>query len=67
MVAKTTRTVSTTGPSSRVICLPPDWLAGSGVTKGSEVELRYGNLLLVVPKGREREADRLIAAGGGSL
>lgn len=67
MVAKTIRTVSTSGPSSRVIPLPPDWLKGSGIDKGTRVEVRYGNLLLLVPPGRERDADRLIAAAGGSL
>jgi hypothetical protein len=67
MVARTTRKISTTGPASRVICLPPDWLDGSGLDKGSTVELRYGDLLLVVPPGKEGAADRLLKAAGGLL
>ncbi len=50
-----------------MIVLPPDWCRGAGVDIGAKVELRYGNLLLVVPQGREHEADRLIKAAGGAL
>lgn len=67
MPAKVVRRVNRTGPVSRVVVLPPDWCRGAGVERGSLVELRYGNLLLIVPSGRERDADRLIEAAGGVL
>lgn len=67
MPAKVLRRVNRTGPVSRVLVLPPDWCRGTGVDRGSWVEVRYGTLLLVVPPGKERDADRLIEAAGGLL
>ena len=67
MVAQAKRRVIKSGPSSRVIVLPLDWCEGSGLAPGTEVSVRYGRLLLVVPPGGESQADRLIRAIGGSL
>lgn len=68
MPAKATRKVTTNGPASRAVILPPDWLHAAGVDKGTPLELRYGgDLLLIVPPGREAMADRLVKAVGGML
>ncbi|HXQ48152.1 MAG TPA: hypothetical protein VN842_00015 [Thermoplasmata archaeon] len=47
--------------------MPKDYCAGAGLDVGSHVQLRYGNLLLIVPPGKEAEADRLVKANGGNL
>lgn len=67
MVAKRDAKVTTTGPSSRAVVLPRDWVEGTGIGKGTQVALWYGDLLLVVPPGREAEAGRLLKAAGGTL
>jgi len=61
------RTVNRTGSTSRIVVLPKDYCAGAGLDVGSHVQLRYGNLLLIVPPGKEAEADRLVKANGGNL
>ena len=67
MVAKRDARVTTTGPSSRAVVLPADWVRGTRIAKGSQVEVWYGDLLLVVPPGKEAAAERLLEAVGGSL
>ena len=67
MVAETVRTVGPWGRVSVGITIPRDWVRGSGIKLGTKLVVRYGELLLVVPPGREDLADRLVAAAGSSL
>ena len=67
MVSKRDARVTMTGPSSRAVVLPRDWVEGTGIGKTRRVALWYGDLLLVVPPGREVEAERLLRAAGGAL
>jgi antitoxin component of MazEF toxin-antitoxin module len=59
-------TATKNGGSVSVV-LPPDWLRGHGIRKGSPLEVRYGELLLIVPPGKSAAADRLLEAAGGRL
>ncbi len=67
MVAKSVRTVGPWGRVSVGITIPRDCVRGWGIKLGTKLEVRYGELLLVVPPGKEALADRLIEAAGGSL
>ncbi len=67
MVAKIARKVGPQGKVSVAVTLPRDFVRGAGIGVGSHVEVRYGELLLVIPPGKEALADRLIEAAGGAL
>jgi antitoxin component of MazEF toxin-antitoxin module len=54
------------GSTSLFVRTPAGWARAVGVVKGSTVTVVFGlgNILLVVPEGREQEVDRLIAKTG---
>ncbi len=63
---RTDATATKNGGSISVV-IPVDFVRRNRIRKGSPLEVRYGDLLLVVPPGKEAAADRLVAAAGGSL
>jgi hypothetical protein len=63
MPARTTRKIGTLGLSqSRYVILPRSWCDGTGIGKGSRVELLSDGVLVVVPPGMRGAAGRVLAA-----
>jgi hypothetical protein len=63
MPGKTSRTVGISGTSqARYVVLPRAWCDGTGIRKGSRVEVLYDGVLVVVPPGMEGAAGRLLRA-----
>lgn len=63
MPIRTTRRVGALGRSrSHYLILPLHWCQGSGVEPGSEVEVVADGVLVVVPPGMRKAADRILAA-----
>jgi phosphate uptake regulator len=64
MIVREQRSVGLTGLSTLIVHVPKVWARSVGLTKGDKVTVvsGVGDLLLIVPNGREAEAGRLIAA-----
>ena len=63
MPGKTERRVGANGWSqSRYVVLPKVWCDGTGIVKGSYVELLFDGILVVVPPGMKAAANRVLDA-----
>jgi hypothetical protein len=63
MPGRTERRVGANGASqSRYVVLPKVWCDGTGIGKGSHVELLFDGILVVVPPGMKAAASRVLAA-----
>ncbi len=62
MPGRTERRVGANGTSqSRYVVLPRAWCDGTGIGKGSSVELLFDGVLVVVPRGMRAAARRVLA------
>lgn len=59
MPAKGRLRIGVTGSGSRILRLPISWCRGNEVEPGSEVDVYYGDVLVVVPPGAR--VDRVAA------
>lgn len=63
MPGRTERRVGANGASqSKYVVLPKVWCEGTGVGKGSRVELLFDGVLVIVPPGMGGDATRVLAA-----
>jgi len=58
MPAKIERKILRSG-SSKVVALPPDWLRAFNINVGDKIELLYGLVVIVKPKGFKFNLDLL--------
>lgn len=67
MPGRTERRVGANGRSqSRYVVLPKVWCEGTGIGKGSHVELLFDGVLVVVPPGMNAVANRVLATLHGA-
>lgn len=50
-----------------MVTLPRTWCQGNGVSKGTEIDIWFGTILIVAPPGARALAEQLVAAAGGCL